>query len=184
MRQIVRRQGKLMLLSLKLASAEQIQRTVACLLAAVEQAPVGVTFSPQSRRHGGEGTLSGSTRDHRASARPHAIWAGTAAAAALPAPSFTRQSLPGSPLLCHCCNEPVAIGARKARSEKRFCSDLSRCWAESREGITRPSPLGPEAPRCSHTAPAGLRWAWGAELLQRGSRPSGDLGKSREKTAR
>lgn len=50
-----------MLLSWKLESAEQIQiqRAVALsvLLPLVKQAPLGVTFSPQSQRHGAEVTL-------------------------------------------------------------------------------------------------------------------------------
>lgn len=61
MRLIVRRQGKLVLLSWKLESAEQIQtqRAVALsvLLPAVKQAPLGVTFSPQTRGYGAEVTL-------------------------------------------------------------------------------------------------------------------------------
>lgn len=118
MRLIIRRRSKLVLLCLKLESAEQIQRAVTGLLPAVKQAPAGVTFSPQTQKHVEEMTLSGSTRNHRASALPHAIWAGEAliggwswritcsqqcqvgedVTAALPSP---RQSVRGSVLRCH-----------------------------------------------------------------------------------
>lgn len=72
MRLIIRRQSKLVLLCLKLESAEQIQRAVAGLLPAVKQAPDGVTFSPQTQKHVEEVTLSGST-EHLLSPTPSGL---------------------------------------------------------------------------------------------------------------
>lgn len=75
---IIRRLSKLVLLCLKLKSAQQNQRAVTDQLPAGKQAPVGVTFSLQTQRRVEEMTLSRSIRSHRASALPHAIWAGEA----------------------------------------------------------------------------------------------------------
>lgn len=72
---LIIRWSKLVLLCLKLESAKQIQRAVAGPLPAVKQAPVGVTFSPQTQKHVEGMTLSRSTRHHTVSALPHAIWA-------------------------------------------------------------------------------------------------------------
>lgn len=54
----------------------------------------GHLFS-QTQRHGGEVTLSGSAGDHQASARPHAIWVGSAPRHSIPA---LGPALPCPPL--------------------------------------------------------------------------------------
>lgn len=94
MRLMVRRQGELALLSLKLVRAEQIQiqRTV------LKRAPAGVTPSPRPQRQAGEVAVPGSAGDHRASALLTPSGQGQRSGAAqqllpaLPAPSLSRRA--------------------------------------------------------------------------------------------
>lgn len=163
----LRRRGKSVLLSLKLESAEQTQRTVWSAASSKTGPGRGHLFSadPEARGRGdplGERTVT-----------EHLLPLTGAARQLLPAlpllpslpPSPGTASLP--PLPCPArSSEPVGTGAREARPKKCFCSGWSCCWAESGEAMPRSTPLRQEAaPAQPRRAPPASRGSSGPPVL-------------------